>query len=98
MANAGAVTWGDGTLGTSGGVTPANSDLGTTANSGSSMVFAYDSVNTRLLVGDPTGNRVSLFGYTPKIVLEQPLNVCLTNGEMRTIGARWARTPASPSP
>jgi hypothetical protein len=87
VTDAGAVTWGDGILGTAGEVTPANSVLGNTTNGGSSMVFAYDYLNARLIVGYAANNHVSLFSYTPKIVLEQPLNVNLTNRSTIIFGA-----------
>jgi hypothetical protein len=86
IASAGAVTWGDGTLGTSGGVANTDSVLGTATNGGSSMVFAYDPVNTRVLVGYPAANRVSLFGYVPKISVQQQ-NINLNNGSTAIFGA-----------
>jgi hypothetical protein len=84
--SAGAVTWGDGTLGTSGTIATPNSVLGTATGGGSSMVFVYDLLNTRLLVGYPAANRVSLFGYLPKIAMQQ-LNINLTNGSTAIFGA-----------
>ena len=67
--NAGAVTWGHGMLGTSGTVSAANSVVGTVTNGGYSMNVSYDLLNARLLVGYPSGNRVSLFIYTPVIAI-----------------------------
>ena len=61
---AGAVTLGAGASGTTGVVSPANSVLGDLASGGSTMTFADDPMNNRLVVGYPTGNRVSLFGYS----------------------------------
>ena len=63
MTDAGAVTWGDGMVGVQGPVLTANSVLGNVASGGGSMPFTDDPVNNRLVVGYPTGNRVSLFGY-----------------------------------
>ena len=89
VTNAGAVTLGDGTLGTSGVAAAINGVLGTVANGGNSMVFAsdYDYLNTRLLVGQPLTNRVSLFGYVPEIAVQQPLNINLADGGTRIFGA-----------
>ena len=61
--NAGAVTYGDGVSGTMGEISPSNSVLGDVAGGGTSMVFAFDQVNNRIVVGYPSGNRVSLFNY-----------------------------------
>ena len=60
VANAGAVTWGDGAAGTVGAVTAINSVLGDVAGGGPTMVFAFDPVNNRLVAGYPAGNHVSL--------------------------------------
>jgi hypothetical protein len=86
----GAVTWGNGTLRTTGLVSQANSVLGTAGSGGASMNFAYDCPNTRLLVGYPAHNRVSFFypvSLPSPIALEQPLNVHLANGDTRVFGA-----------
>ena len=50
-----------GTTGCSGVVTLNNSVLGTTANRGAYLTFAYDSFNHQLVVGRPYDNRVTLF-------------------------------------
>ena len=84
--NAGAVTLGDGAVGTRGILAAANSVLGTVAGGGSSMVFAYDALSTRLLVGSPGANRVSLFSPAPEIVVEQPLTVNIADGGSKSFG------------
>jgi hypothetical protein len=63
IADAGAVTWGDGTSGATGTITADNSVLGTAAGGGSSMWWwgGYDSVNHQLVVGRPADNIVTLF-------------------------------------
>ncbi len=86
VISAGAVTLGNGTLGSSGAVAAGNSVLGTVAGGGSSMVFAYDLLNTRLLAGYPAANRVSLFSPAPEIAVEQPLNVNLVDGASKGFG------------
>jgi hypothetical protein len=62
---AGAVTWGDRTGGTIGPIVADNSVLGTAANGGQSMVWAYDAVNRQLVVGRPADNIVTLFRLPP---------------------------------
>ena len=57
----GAVTWGNGTAGTAGPVTPANSVLGAAADGGNSLTFAYDYIHNQLVVGRPADNIVTLF-------------------------------------
>jgi hypothetical protein len=81
LTNAGAVTLGDGSLGTSGALSTNNGVLGNVAGGGTSMVPNYDLPNSRLLVGYPAGNRVSLFAYhslvggvKPSITV-QPLSI-----------------------
>jgi len=59
--DAGAVTWGDGTIGVTGTVTAENSVRGTAAGGGTKMVFAYDYANDQLIVGRPADNIVTLF-------------------------------------
>ena len=49
-------------MGTTGAVTASNSVLGTVVGGGISMNFVYDLFHTRLIVGQPSANRVSLFG------------------------------------
>ena len=60
---AGAVTLGDGNVGVRGPVAATNSVLGTAAGGGDFLVIAFDYLNTRLIVGYPSANRVSLFRY-----------------------------------
>jgi Repeat of unknown function (DUF5650)/Cep192 domain 4 len=84
---AGAVTLGNGMLGTTGVVSAANSVLGNVAGAGLSMVIVYDYLTTRLLVGYPPANRVSLSGYIPEIAVEQPQNVNLGDGATRSFSA-----------
>ena len=59
--DAGAVTWGDGGIGTIGPVTAENSVRGATAGGGSSLNYAYDDLNQQLVVGRPRDNIVTLF-------------------------------------
>jgi hypothetical protein len=61
IVDAGAVTWVNGTGGTTGLITADNSVLGTAENGGGSMRWAYDSVNRQLVVGRPADNIVTLF-------------------------------------
>jgi hypothetical protein len=60
-ANAGAVTWGNGSGGSVGTITAENSVRGTAAGGGSSMVFDYDYIHHRLVVGRRADNIVTLF-------------------------------------
>ncbi|MGH9245973.1 MAG: InlB B-repeat-containing protein [Acidimicrobiales bacterium] len=60
--NAGAVTVGVGTAGLVGPVTAANSVLGTVT--GGFMPFTYDPVGSRLLVGHPSSNTVTLVPFS----------------------------------
>jgi Repeat of unknown function (DUF5650) len=85
-SNRGALSLGDGTTGTFGVISITNSALGLAANGGP-IAFAFDSINVRVLVGFPGASRVCFFGYTPKLVLQQPPNVTLTNGSTTVIGA-----------
>ena len=87
VTNAGAVTWGNGTTGVTGVVSTANSVLGTAPNGGFSMLAAYDYLKARLFVGYSADNRVSLFGYTPRILVQQPANVNLANDATCIFGA-----------
>ena len=87
VTDAGAATWHNGTSGVTGAVSAANSVLGTAGEGGGSMNFAYDPLNTRFLVGYPADSHVSVFGYAPKIVVQQPLNVNLANGATSISGA-----------
>jgi hypothetical protein len=85
-SDAGAVSMGDGTVGTTGAVAAANSVLGTVASGGGSMNFTYDLPNTRLLVGYPAGNRVSLFSTEPEIAVERPAGTNIPNGGTNSFG------------
>jgi Repeat of unknown function (DUF5650) len=58
---AGAITLADGRFGLRGPIAPWNSVIGTAANGGIGMVFAYDAIRQRLAVGRPSDNIVSLF-------------------------------------
>jgi len=87
VPDVGVVSLGSGTTGVTGAVSASNSVLGTVASGGASMNFAYDPLNSRLLVGYPADNRVSLFGYTPEIVVQQPLNVNLADGATKVFSA-----------
>ncbi len=87
ISDEGAVSLGSGSTGVAGVVSATNSVLGTILNGGSTMNFTYDFLNTRLLVGYPADNRVSVFGYTPEIVVQQPLNVNLADGATRIFSA-----------
>jgi hypothetical protein len=62
LANAGAVTLCSGTDKTTGTVSASNSILGTVANGGSGLVFSYAPDSNKLLVGQPSANRVTYFG------------------------------------
>jgi hypothetical protein len=59
--NVGAISWCGGTQGCMGAVTNSNSVLGTAANGGVNLTFAFDIVNNQLVVGRPSDNRVTLF-------------------------------------
>lgn len=87
ITDAGAVTWCDGTVGTTGAVATVRSFLGTVASGGRALVLTNDSIYTRLLIGYPADNKVSLFGFTPRLVVQQPTNVDLPNGITRVFGA-----------
>jgi hypothetical protein len=78
IVDAGAMTWGDGTVGTTGPIAAENSVLGTAENGGESMRWAYDSVNQQLVVGRPADNIVTLFRLSPVYTVFLP--VILKNG------------------
>ncbi len=61
IADAGAVTWGDGGTGIFGPITSENSVRGTATGGGEYMNFGYDDVNVQLVVGRPYDNIVTLF-------------------------------------
>jgi len=72
----GAVTWGNGTAGTAGPVTPNNSVLGAAVDGGDSLIFAYDYAHNQLVVGRPADNIVTLFRSFYRVLLP----VVLKNG------------------
>jgi hypothetical protein len=71
--DAGAVTWGDGSGGTTGPITAENSVLGTAEDGGESMCWAYDDVNHQLVVGRPADNIVTLFRLLPVYTVFLPV-------------------------
>ncbi len=77
IVDAGAVTWGDGTAGTTGPITADNSVLGTAAGGGSSMSWwgGYDNVNHQLVVGRPAENLVTLFRLAGTPVVEVEIDI-----------------------
>jgi hypothetical protein len=87
IIDAGAVTWCDGSLGTTGLVVAANSFLGTTTSGGFSFLVTNDPLYNRVLIGRPSDNRVSLLGFTPHLIVQQPTNNTLANGSTRIFGA-----------
>jgi len=62
-ADAGAVTWGNGTTGIAGVVSAANSVLGTAPGGFESQNYAYDYANEQLVVGRPADNIVTLWPH-----------------------------------
>ena len=67
VESAGAVSYGDGVLGTSGTISTSNSVLGTVSNGISN--FAFDAINDQLLVGRAASNIVSIFSPAAEIDL-----------------------------
>ncbi len=63
IVNAGAVSLGRGNVQLIGAITAENSVRGTAMNSGSSLVFAYDTFNKQLVVGIPESDVVRIFRY-----------------------------------
>jgi hypothetical protein len=59
--DAGAVTLGNGGIGTTGPITANNSVRGAAASGGSALNFAYDYTHDQLVVGRPSDNIVTLF-------------------------------------
>jgi hypothetical protein len=72
VADAGVVTWGNGTTGIRGPITGVYSIRGMAAGGGDSMNFAYDATNVQIVVGWPSNNTVSLFRF-PYIPVWIPL-------------------------
>ena len=64
IVDAGAITYGNGCVGTRGYITSENSVRGTAAGGGALMRSSYDSVNRQLIVGRPAENIVTLFRPT----------------------------------
>lgn len=63
LSKAGAISLGRGNGSLHGLVTTNNSVLGTQANGGVAMTYAFDATRSRMVVGDPKGNLVTLFSY-----------------------------------
>jgi hypothetical protein len=61
IVNAGAVTWGDGSRGTTGWISPWNSVLGEATDGGTTLVYDFDYTNDQLVVGRPMENLVTFF-------------------------------------
>jgi hypothetical protein len=61
IVDAGAVTWGDGTSGTTGRITHWNSVLGEATDGGITLVFDFDYTDDQLVVGRPMENLVTFF-------------------------------------
>jgi hypothetical protein len=64
VSNAGAVTLGRPGTPIAGQVSIHNSVLGTQASLGTTLVFAYDAVNSQYVVGEPHANIVTFFRYS----------------------------------
>ena len=68
--DSGAVTWGNGAVGTpTGTITDQNSVLGTAVSGGTAMNIAYDELYGRLFVGRPADNKVTLINMTSRTYL-----------------------------
>lgn len=85
--NAGAVTRGDGTNGTSGAVDASNSAFGTTANGGSSMTMVFDGVHNQMVVGRPADNIVTLLRPLAPVAASLSVSGTVTNGKTGLGGA-----------
>ena len=99
--NAGAISFANGSVGIFGPINTNNSVLGTTANGGSSMNFAFDAANNQLVVGRPFDNIVTLFKLAPtassvsvsgkvqtsfgKGISRALVSITTSNGEIRTM-------------
>jgi hypothetical protein len=68
LAQAGAVTLGDGGGATVGLITGDNSVRGVTAGGGPGLNFSYDAIRELLVVGRPADNLVTLFTITPRML------------------------------
>lgn len=65
LANAGAVTKGNGNGGTTGSINSGNSIIGTAASNSLHMNFSFDALNNQIVVGRPASNIVTLFRSAP---------------------------------
>ncbi len=66
-AGMGAITLARGDIGVTGPILPSHSVLGTVAQQGISMTFAYDATRAQLVVGQPAANIVSLLKLPPDL-------------------------------
>jgi hypothetical protein len=64
IPNAGAVTWGDGSVGITGYIDGGNSVIGNAVSCGGVMAISFDYDNNQLLVGRRCENRVTVFWPT----------------------------------
>ena len=88
FTDSGAVTPGPGQTGVKGLLSSWNSVLGAENGQGATFVVAYDAVNTRVLVGEPKANRVTLRSaqsvplgvVDPPLVQNAAVTAVLTNG------------------
>lgn len=91
ILNAVAVTLGNGTTGTSGAISSANSVLGTVADGISG--YSYDTTRNRLVVGRGPSNIVSIFALDPppltgaEIIIEQPIASNIADGGGKAFGS-----------
>jgi Repeat of unknown function (DUF5650)/Secretion system C-terminal sorting domain len=60
-SDAGAVSWGNGSIGLSGIITSCNSVMGTAASGGASWTYSFNSFYDYLMVGRPSDNIVSIY-------------------------------------
>ncbi|HKR15397.1 MAG TPA: hypothetical protein VJT15_25245 [Pyrinomonadaceae bacterium] len=75
IANAGAVTFGDGTSGAVGPISSANSVLGTVTNPSSAFLpHFYDAPRNRLFVGRPASNMVSFLFFETSAIADGNLD------------------------
>ena len=85
--NAGAVTRGNGSIGTKGVIDMSNSVLGATPNGGSSMNVVFDAVNNQMVVGRPADNIVTLLRPLGPVAAQLTLSGTVTNGKNGVGGA-----------
>jgi hypothetical protein len=76
--NVGAVTLGDGSIGTVGpvsnGLSGGNSVLGTVTNAVPPMKFSFDQTRNRLVVGQPASNRASILSFSTTAIADGDLS------------------------